>query len=369
MRHVYVHAPFCTRRCSYCDFSIAVRSVVPAEAFARSVGLELERRITNLKSADLTDVETLYIGGGTPSKLGSDGIAALFHNLVSHGMRLMAGAEFTIEANPEDITPAAAAAWLDAGVNRLSVGIQSFDPAVLEWMHRTHTAADAANAIKVARTAGFSDISLDLIFALPERLNRDWSADLDRALDLSPDHLSLYGLTVEPHTPLGRWTARGAESPATDDRAAEQFLEADARLTSAGFEHYEVSNYARSGRRSRHNSSYWRRVPYLGLGPSAHSFDGTTRRWNQAALAEWERTLAAGDDPVAGSEALDASQIAAELHYLGLRTDTGVELSGPNLERAATWVKQGWAIQDGSRTRLTAEGWLRLDALVASLHL
>jgi oxygen-independent coproporphyrinogen-3 oxidase len=383
VRHIYIHAPFCSRRCSYCDFSIAVRRDVPTAAFAASVGAELRRRITNLVSTQLTDVETLYIGGGTPSKLGAPGIRQLFAELTAPGVRLAPGAEFTIEANPEDINPAAAAAWLEAGVNRLSVGVQSFDPEVLAWMHRTHTADEAAAAVRAARSAGFTDISVDLIYALPERLNRDWDADLSRALELAPEHLSLYGLTVEPHTPLGRWTARGAEVPAADDRAADQFLHAHERLASAGFEHYEVSNYARPSHRSRHNSSYWKRVPYLGLGPSAHSFDGATRRWNIAALAEWERALAAGNDPVGGAEGLDDSQVASELLYLGLRSDSGVQLTGINRERAAAWVREGWAVQtppqergvagsaagDGIVTRLTPEGWLRLDALVASLQL
>ena len=369
MRHLYVHAPFCSRRCSYCDFSIAVRRDVPAQAFAASIGVELRSRITNLIVPSLTDVETLYIGGGTPSKLGALGIRQLYTELTAAGLRLAPGAEFTIEANPEDITPAAAAAWLEAGVNRLSIGIQSFDPEVLAWMHRTHTAEEAAAAAQAARSAGFRDISVDLIYALPERLNRDWDADLSRALDLAPEHLSLYGLTVEPHTPLGRWTARGAEVPAADDRAADQFLHAHERLSVAGFEHYEVSNYALPGRRSRHNSSYWRRVPYLGLGPSAHSFDGETRRWNVAALAEWEREFAAGNDPVGGTETLDRSQIESELLYLGLRSDAGIELTGANADRAAAWVREQWAVQDGARTRLTPEGWLRLDALVGSLQL
>ncbi|MDQ8166104.1 MAG: radical SAM protein, partial [Gemmatimonadota bacterium] len=199
MRHIYIHVPFCSRRCSYCDFSIAVRRDVPAQAFVENVGAELRTRITNLTSPALTDVETLYIGGGTPSKLGALGIQQMYAELTVSGMRLVPGAEFTMEANPEDITPAAVAAWREVGVNRLSIGVQSFDADVLSWMHRTHTAADAATAARVARDGGFKDISVDLIYALPERLNRDWDADLSKALDLAPDHLSLYGLTVEPH--------------------------------------------------------------------------------------------------------------------------------------------------------------------------
>lgn len=364
-RHVYVHVPFCGRRCSYCDFSIAVRREVPTEEFVKTILVELWVRQVG---AGFDDVETLYFGGGTPSKLGPAGVANLISRLTTEGLSLAKGAEVTIEANPEDITPAAAAAWLSAGVNRLSVGIQSFDDEALAWMHRTHSSDQASAGFRAAREAGFSDISLDLIYALPARLGRAWEADLERAIELEPDHLSVYGLTVEPRTPLGKWTARGAEVQQSDDRAAEEFLLADRLLKAAGYDHYEVSSYARPGMRSRHNSAYWRRVPYLGLGPSAHSFDGVARRWNISALAAWESAVAGGEDVAAGSETLTAEQHAAESLYLHLRTDTGAALRLPaNTARAARWVSEGWATIDGARTRLTAEGWLRLDALVASL--
>ncbi len=364
-KHVYVHVPFCSRRCTYCDFSIAVRRDVPAAAFAAEVAAELALRAD---PAALANVETLYFGGGTPSKLGGPGILELIGRLEDAGVVLAPSAEVTIEANPEDVSQGSAAAWLAAGVNRLSLGVQSYAPASLEWMHRTHSSAQAVDAFNAARDAGFGDISLDLIYALPERLKRDWPADLDQAVALGPDHLSVYGLTVEPRTPLGRWAARGSEVPQTDDRAADEFLAADAALTAAGYEHYEVSSYAKAGRRSRHNSAYWRRVPYLGLGPSAHSFDGAERRWNVAAYAAWESTVSSGADPIAGAERLDDTQHAAETLYLQLRTDAGAELTSPRgAALAGQWVAEGWAVQEHGRTRLTPEGWLRLDALAASL--
>jgi len=364
-QHVYVHVPFCSRRCSYCDFSIAVRRDVPVEAYVKSILVEFDIRHSG---ADFGDVKTLYLGGGTPSKLGPAGVVNLIGRLTSDGVALATGAEVTIEANPEDITQEAATAWLSAGVNRLSVGIQSFDDEALAWMHRTHTADQASGGFRAARQAGFGDISLDLIYALPARLGRVWEADLDRAIELEPDHMSVYGLTVEPRTPLGKWTARGAEFRQTDDKAAEEFLHADRVLRAAGFDHYEVSSYARPGKRSRHNSAYWNRVPYMGLGPSAHSFDGASRRWNVSALTGWEAALAHGDDPVDGTEYLTPEQHAAETTYLELRTDGGAAFkAAANAARAVRWVDEGWATADGSRTRLTAEGWLRLDALVASV--
>lgn len=362
-RHVYVHVPFCTRRCSYCDFAITVRRTVPTATYVSAAAAESRRRLDGGRlSAD-----TVYLGGGTPSKLGPHGLASLFEALAGTGLRPGPGAEVTLEVNPEDVTRHTAEAWTDAGVTRLSIGVQSLDPAVLAWMHRTHTAEQAESAVRDARGAGVTNLSIDLIYALPARLERDWTRDLDRALALEPEHISVYGLTVEPRTPLGRWTARGTESPASDDAAAAEFTEAHDRLTAAGFEHYEVSNYARPGYRSRHNSAYWQRVPYLGIGPSAHSFDGAARRWNTPAYAEWERLVAAGEDPCAGTESLTDSQVAAESAYLGLRTDAGAELGPADLERADRWVREGWATRDGARVRLTVEGWLRLDALAGTL--
>ena len=312
-------------------------------------------------------LETIYFGGGTPSKLGSDGVRWLLDGLRDGGVGMAAGAEVTMEANPEDVSTEAVSAWLRAGVNRLSLGVQSFAPAALAWMHRTHDSAQAVAAVATARSAGITNISIDLIYAIPDRIDRSWGADLARAIELDPDHLSVYGLTVEPRTPLGKWTARGAEIAQDEDRSADEFLAGHALLVGTGFEHYEVSSYARPGRRSRHNTAYWRRVPYLGLGPSAHSFDGTTRRWNTSALAAWERQLAAGFDPLGGEETLTGDQVAAELLYLGLRTDSGAELSDANLEAARAWVRSGWATETAGLVRLTAEGWLRLDALVGAL--
>ena len=186
-------------------------------------------------------------------------------------------------------------------------------------------------------------------------------------LALAPSHLSLYGLTIEPHTPLGRWRDRGAVTEADEDRYAEEFLRAHAAMGAAGLEHYEVSSFARPGRRSRHNASYWSGVPYLGLGPSAHGFDGTARRWNVASWVAWSRALADGTDPVAGSERIDEGARTAESVYLGLRTREGLAIRPDELERVARWTEAGWgAVADG-RLRLSPLGWLRLDALAADL--
>ncbi|MGH7645340.1 MAG: radical SAM family heme chaperone HemW, partial [Gemmatimonadales bacterium] len=323
-------------------------------------------------------LETLYLGGGTPSLLAPEAISMLLRDVVratlSHDVvRFPDDIEVTLEANPEDVTADAARAWRAAGVNRVSLGAQSFDDRVLRWMHRSHDAARIGAAVATLRDQGIDHISLDLIFGLPAELGRDWRRDLDRACGLAPAHLSLYGLTVEDRTPLARWISRGATRPPADERYAAEYLEAHERLAAAGYRFYEVSNAARDDRRSRHNSAYWSGRPYLGLGPAAHSFDGRTRRWNLSAWEAYRRAVAAGRSAVESEETLTDEQRELERLYLALRTDAGLPLSDPLRPSPAPsvplrlWVDQGWAQIRDDRLRLTPAGWLRLDALVAAL--
>lgn len=362
--HLYVHVPFCARRCSYCDFAIAVRREVPVDDYLRCLRLELESVTEGVRQGGQLD--TLYFGGGTPSLIGPGGIQRLV-DLVADFFSISPDAEITLEANPDDVSVESARRWRAAGINRLSLGLQSFDEAVLEWMHRTHTAAQGRDAVFAARGAGFENISVDLIFSLPTELARSWESDLETALDLEPSHVSLYGLTIEPATPLARWEERGTVRPAGDDSYADEFLLADRMATSRGFSHYEVSNFARPGMESRHNSAYWSGAAYLGVGPSAHSFDGATRAWNVAPYSEWTRRLIAGKNAIEGSEFLTAANRAAERTYLGLRTSGGVASSAAGVGKARKWSDAGWARIDRDVVRLTPEGWLRLDALAAGL--
>jgi oxygen-independent coproporphyrinogen-3 oxidase len=362
---VYVHVPFCARRCTYCDFHIAVRRSIDAGAFADAIKNELSSGGRTLPTDGL---ETIYFGGGTPSRLGGTGITKLLSTLTASGMRTAAGAEITIEANPDDVSDDFASQVLAAGVNRVSLGIQSFDDRVLQWMHRVHTSEAAISAVASLRRAGVRNLSVDLIYALPDSLNRLWEADLERAIALRPEHVSVYGLTVEPGTPLGKWTASGRSTAAPDERAEGEFLLAHRALTAAGYEHYEVSNYALPGFRSRHNSAYWTRAPYLGVGPSAHSFDGVERRWNVPNYAAWTRSVAAGVGVVEGSERLSAEQVASETRYLGLRTTTGCAVSPAGAALAERWANEGWAELRDRWLTLTPQGWLRLDAIAAALE-
>lgn len=363
--HLYVHVPFCARKCSYCDFAIAVRRVVPVSEYIEAISAELKTRFAG---AEIEPLKTVYLGGGTPSKLGPDGVRLLLETLKgTPGVSFAPDAELTMEANPEDVSPEAAVEWADSGINRLSLGVQSFHPVTLAWMHRTHDADAAERAMIAARTAGINNLSMDLIFALPTELERSLDSDLSKLIALHPDHVSIYGLTVEPHTPLGRWAARGEVAEAPEERYAAEFLQAHKVLANAGFEHYEVSNFAKSGKTSRHNSSYWQRAPYIGIGPSAHSFDGTSRRWNEREYEPWRAKVATGADPLGGSELLTAENVAAEEVYLGLRTMSGLAVTNIDAEITDQWQRAGWAKLRTGRVTLTAEGWLRLDSLAAAL--
>lgn len=362
--HLYIHVPFCGRRCSYCDFAIAVRRDTPSAEFVDLLLREWRGQRARAPWGEYPELATIYLGGGTPSRLDPAALGRML-GTITGDRPLAPGAEVTLEANPEDVTEAAARAWKEAGINRVSLGVQSWSAEVLRWMHRGHTTADPARAVEVLRDAGLANLSLDLIFALPESLDRDWRLDLDQAIGLEPMHLSLYGLTVERHTPLGRWVDRREAVPAPEPRYAEEFLLAHQRLGEAGFEHYEVSNYGRPGHYAVHNQAYWRRAPYLGLGPSAHSGAGRRRWWNTREYAAWTRVVAETGASVVGEEQLDDGALELEQLYLGLRTADGVaDDLAP--ETRARWVEAGWARVRSGRVVLTPEGWLRLDALVAS---
>jgi oxygen-independent coproporphyrinogen-3 oxidase len=363
--HLYVHVPFCARRCSYCDFSIAVRRDVPVEEYVRALLAEFDLRFSHREPTPWP-LETLYLGGGTPSRLGAPGIESLVQGLRDR-LTISPDAEVTIEANPDDVTPEAARAWRAVGINRMSLGAQSFDSGALTWMHRTHTSQQIGAAVDAARSAGIENLSLDLIFALPPSLGRDWGDDLARAVALAPSHISLYGLTVHERTPLARWRDRGELTEAPDDTYATEFLLAHEVITAAGFEHYEVSSYALPGFRSRHNASYWSGVPWMGLGPAAHEFDGQRRRWNVGPYASWVRAISEGRDPREGEEVLTSANREAERVYLGLRTSSGLGVDGLNAQTIASWIRAGWAVETGGVLRLTPEGWLRLDSLAAAL--
>ncbi len=366
---VYVHAPFCVRRCFYCDFAVQVRRTGDTAAWLAALGAELGSVAREGLFALAPRLDTLYVGGGTPSLLGPDAMAGLGRLLGPE--RLHRGdLEWTAEANPESLTPAVARAWREAGVNRLSLGVQTFHAPALRWMGRMHGPEGAEAAVGAARGAGVENLSVDLIFGLPGHLGRPWEEDLDRVLALDVPHVSLYGLSVEPATPLGRAVREGREPPVDEERYREEFLLAAETLCAAGYEHYEVSNFARPGAASRHNRAYWCGVPYLGLGNGAHSYAPPVRRWNLRAWEEYATRTADGRSPEEGSEVLDADARRLERIWLGLRTSDGLvvrELGDGAEAAAAAWERKGLAEIDDGTVRLTPEGWLVLDRLAVEL--
>ncbi len=368
MRHVYIHVPFCARRCVYCDFAIAVRPETPSQRFSDAVLSELDVR-RNSATWDDDPIETLYLGGGTPSRLEPQSLERLLiHVRERAGPRVERSAEVTLEANPEDVTENAATAWSAMGINRVSLGVQSFQPNVLNWMHRLHSAEQSAHAVHLLRDAGITNVSVDLMFGLAPDLEHDFESDLETTIGLEPDHVSVYGLTVEPQTALSHRVARGEAVASPDPRYEREFLMAHRLLTEVGLEHYEISNYARPRHRAVHNSAYWSGRPYAGLGPSAHSLRGNRRRWNEREWTRYASVVEGGGDPEAGSELLTPNQLALERLMLGIRTSEGFAL--PDLGgrgKLAELVDKGWLQVDGNQARLTPEGWLRTEAILTRL--
>jgi oxygen-independent coproporphyrinogen-3 oxidase len=317
---LYIHVPFCQTKCPYCDFF----SVTSPELI--SAYLEALEKEAPFYGDLFPAFDTLYLGGGTPSLLDGRQLDALMACL----RRLFTFApdtEVTIEANPDDLTPEKLALYKDLGVNRLSLGVQSFDDYELAFLGRRHTARQAEQALEWVRAAGYTNLGVDLIYGLPGQSAADWRQNLERVLQFSPEHLSCYQLTLEAGTPLGARQAQGLIKPLAEEAQRRLFLLTSRLLEENGYLHYEISNFARGAAfYSQHNRKYWQHTPYLGLGPGAHSFQGGKRWWNHRSLTRYCRALAAGAAPVAGSETLTTEQLRLESLYLGLRTANGVAL-------------------------------------------
>lgn len=367
-RSLYVHVPFCLRRCSYCDFAVTATREPPVEAWLHAVTTEL-RALRAAHDWPVLALDTVYIGGGTPSLLPT-GMMARFRNAIAADAVWDDGAEFTVEANPETLTPELARDWRAAGVNRLSIGAQTFHEPTLQWMGRMHGVDGPARALDAARGAGITDVSIDLIFGLPARLGRDWRSDLDRTLALDPTHVSLYGLTAEQATPLGRWVAEGREVMTDEDSYEAEYRLAVETLTSHGYEHYEVSNFSRPDRASRHNRAYWQNRPYIGLGPGAHSYLEPRRYWNVRDWAEYSGRIEQDGSAVAEDEIVSGDARALEQIWLGLRARPGLETAGLGAaQRAmiAKWSAEGLVDVENGHALPTTSGWLVLDRLAVEL--
>ena len=371
---IYVHIPFCRRKCRYCDFF----SISGTEGIPRFLDA-LDREI-HMADRPAAQPDSLYIGGGTPSLLDPlqmeriiDKVRRRFH-LADH-------AEISIEANPGTLSLEKLRAYAALGCNRLNIGIQSFDDGHLAFLGRIHDTRQALDAVDQARTAGFRNLGIDLIYGLPGQTATMWRSDLEKALALQPEHLSCYLLSIEPRTALHADLRAGRFSPLSEQRCADLFRWTHHHLDAAGYAHYEISNFSRTpALRSRHNQKYWRFNSYTGLGPSAHSYDPTsqTRSWNHADLERYLASLQKGRLPVADGEHLDREQQMMEAVYCGLRMSDGIDTSAfgerfdtdfgacfaPVLDSLA---ERDWIVVEDGKCRPTLDGMLFLDRMVAEL--
>jgi oxygen-independent coproporphyrinogen III oxidase len=382
---IYIHIPFCRQACHYCNFH-----------FSTSLRYKNELVVALLKEIDLTrglpaekedaaeTIETIYFGGGTPSLCADSELESIIQKIFT-SFRVSPQAEITLEANPDDITEEKLIAWKKMGINRLSIGIQSFFDEDLQWMNRAHSARMAVDSLTMAVRL-FDNITIDLIYGAPQLTNEKWKYNVDTAIAINIPHLSCYALTVEPKTALDKMI-REHKSPGTDpDRQSEQFLLLMQWMEAAGYEHYEISNFAkpaspagRPGFRSRHNSSYWQGKKYYGFGPSAHSFDGTARWWNIANNNQYIQSIQSGIIPLE-KEVLTTLQQINEYIMISLRTMEGLSLekfkkltdsdrslADQLLKRSEKFIDRGLLVRQNNALVLTKEGKLLADGIAADL--
>ncbi|WP_250632604.1 radical SAM family heme chaperone HemW [Rhodoflexus caldus] len=319
MSAIYFHIPFCKQACHYCDFHFST-SLQGMAAMSEALLRETELRAAERS----TPAASVYFGGGTPSLLPAGNLAQLLAQ-TRRVFGILPDAEITLEANPDDLSPEKLRQLRQLGINRLSIGIQSFHEAHLRWMNRAHNAQEALACVTWAKQAGFDNISIDLIYALPAENHSLWEQDLQTAIHLGVTHISAYCLTIEERTAFGNWLKKGRIQSVDDEFAARQFEIMTERLTAAGFEHYEISNFARSGYYSRHNSNYWKKGTYIGIGPSAHSYNGTQRSYNIANNAKYIKAILSGQLPTE-TETLTRRDHINEYLMTSLRTQWGADL-------------------------------------------
>ncbi len=317
---LYIHIPFCVAKCAYCAFNSYAGLEDLYQRYVRALQTEVAR---SAGSAAESGARSIYIGGGTPTVLATDLLRETIKTC-EENYPLLTKAEITIEANPGTVAAAYLSELRSFGVNRLSLGVQSFQEGMLSMLGRIHTARQARDAFNLARDAGFESISLDLVYGLPTQELPHWLDDLSRAIDLGPDHLSLYSLSLEEGTPLARLVSAGGLPAPDSDLAALMYERAEGRLKEAGYVHYEISNWALAGHQCQHNLTYWQNLPYLGFGAGAHSFNGEYRYWNVARPEDYVRRVERGEDAVAGREHLDQATEMSETIILGLRLHRGV---------------------------------------------
>ena len=359
---LYLHIPFCEAICNYCNFNRGLLDGARKQRYLHALGHEIDT------CADLGSVDTLFFGGGTPSVLTPAEVASLIARCRAVA-DFASGTEITIEMNPETASVQRLEGYLEAGVTRLSLGVQSFRDEELERLGRVHDAARAVEAFAQARAAGFDDINIDLMVWLPDQTVLQWMESVDRLTDLGPDHVSLYLLELYPNAPLREEMARGGWSQAPEERAVEMYRLGLDRLEAAGYEQYEISNVAKRGYRSRHNLKYWSDGAWIGFGCGAHSTRGGVRWHNVAEVGEYVSRLVAGCSPVATRRRLSAEERLADVMFLGLRLSNGIDLAEVRrrygVDVWARWgselgvcVEAGLLVREAEKLRLTRDGML-----------
>ena len=369
---LYVHIPFCSRKCRYCDFVSYTRT----DLIPRTVKAVVKE--SSLYEESWGEFDTLYLGGGTPSLLTGSDLRELFSGL-RRVFSFKDSSEITMEVNPGDVNPDRLGTLNSLGINRISIGVQSFRDPLLRFLGRRHTGEAAARTLKWAREAGFEAIGADLIYGIPGQSLADWRDDLRSVVDFRPEHLSCYQLTFESGTPLDLQRRKGKVVPLNDEETYAFFLETAEFLSKEGYEHYEISNFAAAPHfRSRHNLKYWSHVPYLGLGPAAHSFDGGRRRWNHKNLELYLEVSDRGEPPVEGGENIDWEKFRLEALFFAFRTAAGMPWDHPALEPGTdnyghyrsvlTFLElQQLVVLDESGFRPTEKGFAVADSLPGML--
>ncbi|MBS7564353.1 radical SAM family heme chaperone HemW [Mucilaginibacter sp. Bleaf8] len=371
MAGIYIHIPFCKQACHYCDFHFSTSQKYRSEivaALAKEIALQKDY-------LNGEPVETIYFGGGTPSVLDAGEINFLLDAVTQHHL-VASTAEVTLEANPDDLNDDKVAALRQTAVNRFSIGVQSFFDEDLIWMNRAHRGGEAESAVKRVQDAGFSNITADLIYGYPLLSDDKWAHNINQMLSFGIPHISAYSMTVEPRTALAALIKKKQTPPVNDHQSAVQFITLMNALQQQGYEHYEISNFALPAQYSRHNSNYWKGVKYVGIGPSAHSYDGHNRQWNVANNARYLKALDAGTLP-AELEELTLSNRLNEYIMTSLRTMWGLDLDHLDtllpsaakqlLKEAQTFITQGWVFRQNDSLYLTTEGKLYADYIAAEL--
>ena len=371
MPGIYIHVPFCKQACHYCDFHFSTSLKYKDELIAALI------REIKLQKNYLTGetIETVYFGGGTPSVLNADEINVLL-NAITSLYAVSANAEITLEANPDDLSKEKLQALRQTDINRLSIGIQSFFDDDLAWMNRAHRANEAESSVKRAQDTGFENLTADLIYGYPLLTDQKWKSNLEKIFALDIPHVSSYSMTVEPRTALASFIKTKKQAPMDEQQSAEQFILLMGAMQTRGFEHYEISNFCKPGQYSRHNSNYWKGVKYLGIGPSAHSYNGDTRQWNIANNAKYIASLEKSEIP-AETETLSETNRLNEYIMTSLRTMWGLELkkleeiargSSTVLGKSAVkFLEKEWITQKENTIFLTNPGKLYADHIASSL--